>query len=443
MSELEVVIEGDLIGHVRMNKAGRLSFDYESGWRDSSSGYSLSVNMRLADTAYSHSAVWPYLWNLLPENPNILQRWGRQFHVSSSSPFRLLTFVGADVPGAAQFLPPAAFAAVRAQHTPSIDWISLDELVQRLGQLRSDVAAMRRPHDRGKMSLPGAQAKTAFCWDERRSRWGVPSGRAPTTHIIKPEVPGFDGLVENEHLCQDIARRLGLLAARSSVLTLNETTYIVIERFDRLPPPRGSAFVRRVHQEDMCQALGLMPGAKYQQDGGPGIPDIVALIRRVGSDPDTDVHRFIDANAFNWLIGGTDAHAKNYSLLIGAGDEIRLSPLYDLSSQLPYPELIDQRVAMKIGGEYDIPLIGFSEWEALASACAVDSKLLMNRLRQLADALPDAVSAARDQALADGLNREVVTTLADLLIQHAKARRATLNAAASKRRRSRKIVAEN
>jgi serine/threonine-protein kinase HipA len=435
MSELEVVIEGDLIGRVRINKAGRLSFDYESGWRDSSNGYSLSVNMRLADIAYSHSAVWPYLWNLLPENPNILQRWGQQFHVSSSSPFKLLECVGADVPGAAQFLPPAVFAAVCAQHTPSIDWIDLDELAQRLEQLRSDIAAVRRPGDRGKMSLPGAQAKTAFCWDEQRSRWGVPSGRAPTTHIIKPDVPGFDGLVENEHLCQDVAWRLGLLAARSSVLNLNETTYIVVERFDRLPPLRGSAFVRRVHQEDMCHALGLMPGAKYQQDGGPGVSDIVALIRRIGSDPDTDVYRFIDANAFNWLIGGTDAHAKNYSLLIGAGDEIRLSPLYDLSSQLPYPELIDQRVAMKIGGEYDIPLIGFSEWEALASACAVDSELLMNRVRQLADALPDAVSAAREQALVDGLNREVITTLADLLIQHAKARRATLNAPASKRPR--------
>jgi serine/threonine-protein kinase HipA len=443
MSELEVVIEGDLIGRVRMNKAGRLSFDYESGWRGSTSGYSLSVSMRLADITYSHSAVWPYLWNLLPENPNILQRWGQQFHVSSSNPFKLLKFVGADVPGAAQFLPPAAYAAVQAQHAPSIDWINLDELAQRLAQLQSDAAAVRRPGDRGKMSLPGAQAKTAFCWDEQRNRWGVPSGRAPTTHIIKPAVPGFDGLVENEHLCQDVARRLGLFAARTSVLTLNETTYIVIERFDRLPPLRGSAFMRRVHQEDMCQALGLLPGAKYQQDGGPGVPDIVALIRRVGSDPDTDVYRFIDANAFNWLIGGTDAHAKNYSLLIGAGDEIRLSPLYDLSSQLPYPELIDQRLAMKIGDTYDIPLIGFGEWQALASACAVELELLMNRLRQLADALPDAVSAARNQALADGLNHEVITTLADLLIQHAKARRATLNAAASKRRRSRKIVAEN
>jgi serine/threonine-protein kinase HipA len=443
MSELAVLIEDDLVARIRMNRAGRLWLDYETGWRNSPSGYSLSVSMPLAEITYSHKAVWPYLWNLLPENPNILQRWGQQFHVSASSPFKLLGFVGADVPGAAQFLPPDELKAIQSQKTPSIDWISLNELAQRLAQLRADVAAVRRPGDKGKMSLPGAQAKTAFCWDERHRRWGVPSGRAPTTHIIKPAIPGFDGLVENEHLCQDIARRLSFLVARSSVLTLNETTYIVIERFDRLPPERGSAFLRRVHQEDMCQALGLMPGAQYQQDGGPGIPDIVALIRRVSSSPDDDVYRFIDANAFNWLIGGTDAHAKNYSLLIGADNQIRLSPLYDLSSQLPYPELIDQRVAMKIGDEDNIPLIGFNEWQALASACAIDSEMLMNRLRQLADALPDAVSAARDQALADGLNPEVVTTLADLLILHAKARRATLNAASSKRRQARKIVAKN
>jgi serine/threonine-protein kinase HipA len=440
MSELDVLIEGELIGRVRMNKTGRLSFDYKPHWRDSRNGHSLSVSMPLANITYSHSQVWPFLWNLLPENPNILQRWGQQYHVSAASPFKLLGFVGADVPGATQFFPPADLAAIQAQQQPSIDWISLDELTQRLLLLRSDVAAVRRPGDVGKMSLPGAQAKTAFCWDEQRKRWGVPSGRAPTTHIIKPAISGFDGLVENEHLCQDIAARLGLPAARSSVLTLDRTTYIVVERFDRLPPAPGSAFVQRVHQEDMCQALGLMPGRKYQQDGGPSIADIVTLIRRVSSNPDTDVNRFLDANAFNWMIGGTDAHAKNYSLLISAGDEIRLSPLYDLSSQLTYPELIEQRVAMRIGDQYDIPLIGFTEWQALASACSVNQETLLNRLRHLGDALPDVISAARDQALTDGLNRKVVTTLATVLIEHVKARRATLNAAPSKRRRGRKAT---
>jgi serine/threonine-protein kinase HipA len=106
MSELEVLIEGDLVARIRMNKVGRLSLDYEPGWRDSPVGYSLSVNMPLSEITYAHKAVWPYLWNLLPENPNILQRWGKQFHISASSPFKLLGFVGADVPGAAQFFRP-------------------------------------------------------------------------------------------------------------------------------------------------------------------------------------------------------------------------------------------------------------------------------------------------------------------------------------------------
>jgi serine/threonine-protein kinase HipA len=396
--------------------------------------------MPIADITYTHRLVSSYLWNLLPENPHILQRWGQQFHVSAASPFKLLEFVGAELPGAAQLLPPAQLAAIQSQQRPLIDWMSLDELAQRLAQLRSDVAAVRRPSDPGKMSLPGAQAKTAFCWDYRRKRWGVPSGRAPTTHIIKPAVPGFDGLVENEHLCQTIAARLGLPAAKSSVLTLGDTSYIVIERFDRLPPARGSAFVQRVHQEDMCQALGLMPGRKYQQDGGPGIAEIVSLIRRVSSNPNTDVERFLDANGFNWLIGGTDAHAKNYSLLVGAGDDVRLSPLYDLSSQLPHPELIEQRVAMKIGDHYDVALIGSTEWQSLATDCDVNPEALMNRLRHLADRLPEVISAARDQALIDGLDRRVITGLAKLLIQHVKDRRAALDAAPTKRRRPRKAA---
>jgi serine/threonine-protein kinase HipA len=437
MSELDVVIDGGLIGRVRANKAGRLSFDYEPQWRDSRQGYSLSLSMPLGSVAYSHTRVSPYLWNLLPENSAILQRWGQQYHASAANPFKLLGFVGADVPGAAQFFPPLDLAAIQAQNQPSIDWMSLDELAQRLSQLRADAAAVRRPGDLGKMSLPGAHAKSAFCWDERTNRWGVPSGRAPTTHIIKPAIPGFDGLVENEYLCQQIAAQLGLPAARSSVLTLDETSYLVVERFDRLPPAAGSAFVQRVHQEDMCQALGLMPGRKYQQDGGPSIADIVTLIRRVSSNQRTDVDRFLDANAFNWLIGGTDAHAKNYSFLIAAGNEIRLSPLYDLSSQLTYPELIDQRVAMAIGGQYDIPLIGCSEWQALAISCGVDWESLLDRLRHLADSLPDVIVAARDEALQAGLHRDVVTTLASVLIQHARQRRPNLNNATSKRRRAR------
>jgi serine/threonine-protein kinase HipA len=427
VSELLIMIEGNLIGRVRADKAGRLSFDYEAGWRESPQAYSLSVSMPLAQITYLRKPVLSYLWNLLPENPYVLQRWGQQYRVSAANPFKLLANVGADVPGAAQFIPPERLEEIQSAQQPTIDWMTVDELAERLRQLRADIAAVRRPGDIGKMSLPGAQAKTAYYWDERGNRWGVPGGRTPTTHIIKPCVPGFDGLVENEHLCQDIAARVGMAAANSYVLALDQP-YIVVERYDRLPPPAGASIVQRIHQEDLCQALGLMPGKKYQEDGGPGIAQVVTLLRRVSSNPVVDVDRFLRANMFNWLIGGTDAHAKNYSLLIGAGDEVRLAPLYDLSSELPYPELIAQRVAMKIGDHYDLRRVGLADWRKLARACAIEEERVLTLLTDMAKALPDEITAARDQALIDGLSESSVAPLAQQLIDHVGERFATITA---------------
>lgn len=416
MSELLAVIEGEVIGRLTADRAGRISFQYENAWLEAASAHSLSVSMPLAKSEYSQRTVLPYLWNLLPENPNLLQRWGQQYHVSAANPFKLLTHVGADVPGAAQFVPPERLSDVQSNR-PAVDWMSNDELAERLRQLSDDVSAVRRPGDIGKMSLPGAQAKTAFYWDDKKKRWGVPGGRTPTTHIIKPCVPGFAGLVENEHLCQDIASRLGIPAARSYVLQLDES-YIVVERYDRLPPVSGSAVVRRIHQEDMCQALGLLPGRKYQEEGGPGVAAIVSLIRRVSSEPEIDVDRFLSANMLNWLIGGTDAHAKNYSLLVAAADEIRLAPLYDISSQLPYPELVGQRVSMKIGDHYDIARVSKADWRKFAATSTVAEERVFSMLAELARALPDHITASRDQAIKDGLKRSIVAPLAKQLIGH-------------------------
>lgn len=430
MSELLILIEGELAGRVLVDKSGRLSLSYEKAWRELSQSFSLSASMPLAEVTYSQKSVWPYLWNLLPENPNVLQRWAQQYHVSAGNPLKLLAHVGADVPGAAQFIPLERGAEIQSEQHPIIEWINVDELRERLVQLRADISAVRRPGDPGKMSLPGAQAKTAFYWDRKTNRWGIPGGRTPTTHIIKPCVPGFDGLVENEHLCQDIAARLEMPAARSSVLMLDES-YIVVERYDRLPPAPGTELPRRIHQEDTCQALGLMPTRKYQEDGGPGIAQITALIRRVSASPEVDVERFLRANMFNWLIGGTDAHAKNYSFLIGAGDEVRLAPLYDLSSQLPYPDLIAQRVAMKIGDHYDFARVTLADWRALARSCALDEERTIGMLTDMARALPDVVSAAHAQARTDGLSGEVLGPLTQRLIVHARQRLASLTASRS------------
>jgi serine/threonine-protein kinase HipA len=425
MSELLILVDGKVIGRVLSEAGGRLSLHYEDSWVDIAGAHSLSASMPLGRLAYRHKLVRSFLWNLLPENPNVLRRWAQQYRVSEANPFKLLAYVGADVPGAAQFVPPERLEEIQSEHQPTIQWMNEDEFADRLRELRTDVAALRRPKDIGKMSLPGAQAKTAFYRDERTKQWGIPGGRTPTTHIIKPCIPGFDGLVENEYLCLNIANAVGLPAASSHVIALDEP-YIVVERYDRLPPKDGSPFMQRVHQEDLCQALGIMPTEKYQEQGGPGIAEIVTLLRRVSANPDSDVDLFVQANAFNWFIGGTDAHAKNYSLLIGAGDEMRLAPLYDLSSQLPYPDLIEQRVAMKIGDNYRISRIGVEDWRKLARKSDLDEGHVLTMITNMARELPDRINDCRTRAPAERLNGDVITTLADKMIEHVNTQLSTI-----------------
>jgi serine/threonine-protein kinase HipA len=195
---------------------------------------------------------------------------------------------------------------------------------------------------------------------------------------------------------------------------------------------------RRIHQEDMCQALGLMPGEKYQEEGGPGVAQIVHLIRGVSADPDADVDRFLKANIFNWFVGGTDAHAKNYALLIDSGDDVRLAPLYDLSSQLPYPKMIKQRLAMKIGHHYEIPLVDIDDWHVLARECDFDGDRVVETITAMGNAIPDAIAAARTQASRDGLSEQVVATFAEQLVSHVRTRLAWITSPPAKRRRNRR-----
>jgi serine/threonine-protein kinase HipA len=143
-SELLIVIDNASIGRVRADRAGRLSLEYEPAWRESSQGHSLSVSMPLARITYPHQQVVPYLWNLLPENTAVLQRWSKLYHVSAANPFKLLGHVGSDVPGAAQFLPPEHLQEIQSRQQPDIQWMSTGELAERLRQRRVQAGTRRQ-----------------------------------------------------------------------------------------------------------------------------------------------------------------------------------------------------------------------------------------------------------------------------------------------------------
>ena len=416
--ELIALLDGKETGRVVRDNRGKLTFTYNEQWREAAGAYPLSLSMPLTLAEHSNARIDPFLWGLLPDNEIILGNWARKFHVSPSNPFSLIACVGEDCAGAVQFVQPSRLNAILGAAAPPVEWLDDREIAKRLRALREDQSAWRAPRDTGQFSLAGAQPKTALLLENKK--WGVPSGRLPTTHILKPPSGEFEGHAENEHFCLELARSLDLPVVDSRIMHFKDEIAIVVERYDRV---RVAGTLHRVHQEDICQALAIPPTRKYQNEGGPGIRDIVGLLGDNSSLPREDVATFLDSVVFNWLIAGTDAHAKNYALLIGAGGRIRLAPLYDVASVLPYPDINIQKakVSMKIGGEYRLRNIRRYQWRKLAVEVKLDPGKTLRGVSDLAGQLADHVSAVKEQMMSEGLKHPIIPRLADALTKRADA----------------------
>jgi serine/threonine-protein kinase HipA len=426
---LLVLLDDAIAGALTRLPSGRLRFDYDDEYRSRPSATPLSASMSPLVRSHPDGAVTPWLWGLLPDNQAVLDRWAREFHVSASSPFSLLaTPIGHDCPGAVRFAAPDAVDDL-GDRSGQVTWLTEDEVAQRLRDLREDSTAWLGRDFTGQFSLAGAQAKTALLHHD--GRWGVPSGATATSHILKPAVTGLDDHDLNEHLCLDAARRAGLVVSRTRVASFGDESAIVVERYDRRPL---DGQLTRIHQEDVCQALGIPPARKYQNEGGPGPKEVARLLRAVMPPRVADgaVWRFFDALAWNWLIAGTDAHAKNYSLLL-AGDDVRLAPLYDVASALPYGTHERKlRFAMKIGGDsrvYARP----NTWDEAADDLAVDAERALARVRELSVHAPDAFADAAAAPQVASLRRPLPGRLVDLVADRADRCIATLNGPSRKR----------
>jgi serine/threonine-protein kinase HipA len=407
---LLVVLEDAVAGTLSRLRGGRLRFEYDEQYRARAGATPLSLSMPIRDSSHPDRVVAPWLSGLLPDNDAVLARWGRHFHVSARSPFSLLsTPVGEDCAGAVRFVAPERIDRALAR-TGEVAWLTDEDVAGRLRELREDSTAWLGQSFTGRFSLAGAQAKTALLFMD--GRWGAPTGATPTTHILKPAVAGLEDHDLNEHLCLDAARRAGLLAAHSTVTRFGDETAVVVNRYDRVL----DGDVQRVHQEDVCQALSVQPARKYQSEGGPGVGDVSKLLREVMPPgvADEAAWRFADALIWNWLIAGTDAHAKNYSLLL-AGDQVRLAPLYDIASALPYGAHEHKlRFAMKIGGDYRV-YPQRNTWPAAAREMGHDSDVLLARVLELATVAPDVFADASKSPEVTTLGRELPGRLVDLL----------------------------
>jgi len=420
IDQLVVLIGGREVATLQRGARGRWTLEYASSWRSDPGAFPLSLSMPLIAREHGHEILEAWVWNLLPDNATVLDRWARRFQVSGRNPFALVAHVGEDCSGAVQIVRPERVEALERQEPFQVDWLTEDRIAARLAQLERDHSAWRAPEDTGWFSLAGAQPKTALLWHE--GRWAVPRGRTPTTHILKPPIPGLARHVENEHFCLALAREAGLPVASTEVRQFGEHRAIVVERYDRVRTAelaaaatnettaeslRALASLRpilRLHQEDGCQALGLPPTAKYQNEGGPGAEVLAALLREHSSRPVEDLGTFLEAQAYAWVIGGTDAHAKNYALLHGAGGRVRLAPLYDIASTLPYYPVRKLKLAMKVGGEYRLGFIAARHWERLGGGVGLGAGEALGRVRAIVERVRQNVDVVAMRCREGGLD---------------------------------------
>lgn len=413
--ELHVVLEGRAAGTIRRLRGGRLRFEYDAAYRRDRASTPLSLSMPTAIGTHEDAIVTPWLQGLLPDDDAVLRRWARRFQTSTSAFALLSTPIGEDCPGAVRFARPDAPDGPSTRPS-GVEWLTDDEVGARLRDLREDATSWLGRTFTGQFSLAGAQAKTALLRDG--DRWGVPSGPLATTHILKPAIRGLDDHDLNEHLCLDAARRVGLRVARTRVASFGDETAVVVARYDRRTD--GDGAVLRIHQEDVCQALGVPPSSKYQNEGGPRPGDVADLLRGAVAPARAveAVSRFADALIWNWLIAGTDAHAKNYSLLL-AGDQTRLAPLYDIASALPYGDHERSlRFAMKVGGDYRVH-VDRNPWPRTAAELEVDPDDLTRRASDLAASAADAFSDAAAAPEIVALDRALPARLVDLVAARA------------------------
>jgi serine/threonine-protein kinase HipA len=255
-----------------------------------------------------------------------------------------------------------------------------------------------------RLSLAGAQGKLPVVIDGISI--ALPLGNTPSTHIIKPEPERFPGLVAAEALCMTLAQAVGLAVPPVSRRSIGGKPCLVVQRYDRTVGPDG--MVRRVHQEDFCQAMGFPPERKYQQEGGPLLRDCIAMLREWSTAPVLDIRDFLNGVMFNMLVGNADAHGKNYSLLYHEGDR-RLAPFYDLVCTLAWPEL-SKTPAMKIGQSDSINSIQPAHWQKMTKEARLGWPPVRERLAHLARAVQAALrEPALRQATGDDAIFEQVT----------------------------------
>lgn len=377
---LNVSFDRELVGQLIQDDGGQMIFQYDESWLGRLEPIALSRSLPLREEPFTQTECQGFFGGTLPEEGN-RKVIARILGISDKNDFAMLEQIGGECAGAITFLP-------EDDKNPKDD--------DRYRELADDALASilrelpRRPLMAGadgiRLSLAGAQDKIAVRLDD--GKISIPRGSAPSSHVLKPAIDTYEGVVFNEAFCMALANACGLSVAPVAIGKVEDIDYLLAERYDRV---RNEAnVIQRLHQEDFCQALGIPSEIKYQTEGGPSLADCFGLIREASSAPALDLLALLDAVIFNLLIGNHDAHAKNFSLLYRPDRSVRLAPLYDLVCTVYYEELTD-KMAMKIGGEAQSALIYPKDVDLFAAGAGLAAGQTRARIPALAARLLEEI----------------------------------------------------
>jgi serine/threonine-protein kinase HipA len=386
MASLPVYFEQRLVGTIDVDKTGP-GFTYNPDWVALRGAFPISTSMPLKSQRIGADIFLPWAANLLPENEQ-LRTLGQLLGMARSDVIGLLSAIGGDTAGALSIGQPGRTSSVqwRPAGTPE----ELESIIEDLPNKPFLVG-----EEGVSMSLAGAQTKLAVAVDES-GHICVPMNGSPSTHILKPDSPRLPGGVQNEAFCLTLARRLKIPTPNLSTGLAGERSYLLVKRYDRTDV--GGRW-RRLHQEDFCQALGLPPSAKYESNqtgiGGPGLKDMFEAARR--HMPPTDIVRLLDMVVVNVLTCNTDAHAKNFSIMVRAGGAT-LAPMYDAMCGAVWGN-VTKNFAQSIGGKSRGDELKGRDWQRFARDCGLNPRQVVDRVGTLARfALAEAEAAAAEVA---------------------------------------------
>jgi serine/threonine-protein kinase HipA len=399
---LDVWLLGDRVGRLDQS-AGRLSFTYDPQRLRQPDSMALSASLPPQVEAFDDRAARPFFAGLLPEQDR-RDQVARTIGVSGRNDFALLDALGGECAGAVTF---THSGEKPIEQATNLDYRVLDDhdlaiIIEKLPE---------RPLLAGeegiRLSLAGAQDKLPVLVVD--GRIALPLHGAPSSHILKPAIRRVEDSVHNEGFCLALAKAINLNVAGAAIHNAEGRPYLLVERCDRVGGPDNHP--QRLHQEDFCQALGVAPEYKYQNEGGPSVIDCFALLRKATRPAALYVPQLLDAVLFNTLVGNNDAHAKNYALVYGPG-RTTLAPLYDVLCTAVYPELTP-KMAMKIGGHHKFSDIFARHWERFAQSANLSPPQVRRRLLELAQRIPQAAQKLRG----DFANRGQATPLLDRIIE--------------------------